>query len=99
MRGWRRAESPARRGGRGRSSEVRQHVAPEQLDLLVPLVAPELEHHVRTPRVAVLLDRGDAVGRRPRDGLALVENRVAYLGLGGKPSSLLHRFGNGADLV
>src|ERR671936_278693 len=51
------------------STEMRQHLPPEQLDLLGPPVAPELEHHVRAARFAVLLDRRDAVGRRAGDGL------------------------------
>src|SRR5881392_1610552 len=71
------------------STEMRQHLAPEQLDLLVPAVAPELEHHVRAAGVAVLLDRRDAVGRRPGDRLALVEDRVGDLGLRRKPAAAL----------
>src|SRR5215813_1928370 len=37
------------------STEMRQHLPPEQLDLLVPAVAPELEHHVRAARIAIFL--------------------------------------------
>src|SRR6266550_5065833 len=55
--------STARRTRRSASisTEMRQHLLPEQLDLLVPPIAPELEHHVRAARLAVLLDRGDAI--------------------------------------
>src|SRR5205807_7343988 len=58
------------------STEMWQHLPPEQLDLLVPPVAPELEHHVGAARVAILLDRRDAVGRRAGDRLALVQDLV-----------------------
>src|SRR5215216_5783502 len=58
------------------STEMGQHLLPERLDLLVSAVAPELEHHVCTARLAVLLDRSDAILRRPGDRLALVENLV-----------------------
>src|SRR5216684_3480274 len=58
------------------STEMRQHLLPEQLDLLVPSGAPELEHHVRAACVAVLLDRGDAVRGCAGDRLALVEDLV-----------------------
>src|SRR5436190_11902794 len=63
------------------STEMRQHLFPEQLDLLVAPVAPELEHHVRAARSAVLLDRSDAIGRRAGDRLALVEDLVRHLRL------------------
>src|SRR5690242_21932245 len=46
------------------STEMRQHRFPEELDLLVPPVAPELEHDLRTTRLAILLDGGNAVARR-----------------------------------
>src|SRR5207342_3016886 len=52
------------------STEMRQHLLAEELDLLVPAVAPELEHDVRAARVAVLLDRRDAVGGSASDRLA-----------------------------
>src|SRR5207302_7807853 len=65
------------------STEMRQHLAPEQLDLLVAAVAPELEHHVRAAGVAILLDRRDAVRRSPRDRLALVQDLVCHLRLCG----------------
>src|SRR6188768_3875707 len=45
-----------------RSSEVRQDPLPEEADLDVTLVAPQLEHDVCATGFAVLLDRGDAVG-------------------------------------
>src|SRR5207249_7903586 len=34
------------------STEMRQHLLPEELDLLVTRLAPELEHHVRAAGVA-----------------------------------------------
>src|SRR5215471_16319274 len=61
-------------------TDVRQHFLAEESDLLVPRLAPELEHDVRAARVAVLLDRGDAVRRRAGDRLAAREERVAHLG-------------------
>src|SRR6478752_6069775 len=73
------------------STEMGQHLLAEEVDLLVPAVAPELEHHVRAARVAVLLDRGDAVGGRAGDRLAAVEQRVGDLGLRGQPATALHR--------
>src|SRR5207247_2240793 len=81
------------------STEMRQHLASEQLDLLVPSVAPELEHHVGTSGLAVLLDRGDAIGRCTCDRLALVEDLVGHLRLRRETSTLLHRFGDGPDLA
>src|ERR671935_503319 len=63
------------------STEMRQHLPAEELDLLAPAFTPQLEHHVRAAGVAVVLDRGDAVCRRPGDRLALVEDLVAHLGL------------------
>src|SRR6185436_20354014 len=80
-------------------AEVWQHLATEEPDLLVAVISPELEHHVRAARVAVLLDRGDAVRRRPGDRPALVEERVRDLRLRREPSALLHRLGHRADLV
>src|SRR2546421_3050145 len=81
------------------STEMRQHLPAEELDLLVPPVAPELEHHVRTTGVTVLLDGRDAVGRRPGDRFALVEDLVGHLRLRGEAAALLHRLGDGAELV
>src|SRR6266550_43648 len=93
--------SSARRTSRSASTstEMRQHLFPEELDLLVAPVAPELEHHVGAARVAVLLDRGDAVGRSAGDRLALVEDLVCHLRLRRQPAALLHRLGNRANLV
>ncbi len=48
------------------TAEVWQHAIAEEPDLLVAILAPELEHHVRAAGVAVFLDRRDAVGRRAR---------------------------------
>ena len=59
--------------------DVRQDLLAEQADLLVPVLAPELEHDVRAARVLVLLDRRDAVRGRAGDRLALVEDRVRDL--------------------
>src|SRR5687768_5471371 len=42
-------------------TNMRQHALAEEPDLLMPVVAPELQHDVRAARVAVLLDRGEAV--------------------------------------
>jgi hypothetical protein len=50
---------------------MRQHVPSEELDLLVSAIAPELEHHMRAPGLAVFLDRGDAVAGVPAIGLHL----------------------------
>src|SRR5680860_613879 len=44
------------------ATEVREHLVAEEADLLMPLLAPELEHDVRAARLAVLLDRLDAIG-------------------------------------
>src|SRR5918995_6164456 len=82
-----------------RSSKMRQDLLPEEADLVVPLVAPQLEHDMRATGVAVLLDRGDAVRRRARDRLALVEDRVRHLRLRREPAALLHRLCDRADLV
>src|SRR6266571_3082248 len=81
------------------STEMRQHLASEQLDLLVPPFAPELEHHVGATGVPVLLDGRDAVGGSARDRLALVEDLVRHLRLGREPAALLHRLRDGPDLV
>ena len=51
---------------RSSATDVRQHLLAEEADLVVPAVAPELQHDVRAARVAVLLDRGDAVRRASR---------------------------------
>src|SRR5919204_3049668 len=81
------------------STEMRQHLPPEELDLLVSPVAPELEHDVGATGVAVLLDRGDAVCGHTGDRLALVEDLVCHPRFGGEPAALLHRVGDGPDLV
>src|SRR3954464_8431502 len=81
------------------STEMGQHLLAEELDLFVPAVAPELEHHVRAAGVAVLLDRRDAVGRSACDRLALVEDLVRHLRLGREASALLHRLRDGSNLV
>src|SRR5687768_12017893 len=82
----------------GRSSKVREHPVAEQPDLLVPAVAPQLEHHMRAAGLAVLLDRRDAVRRRARDRLALVEDLVRHLLLRGQPAPALHRVRDRPDL-
>ena len=76
-----------------------QHLFAEQLDLLVPVVAPQLEHHVSAAGLTVLLDRSDAVGGSSRDRLALVEDLVRHPRLRREPSALLHRFGDRLDLL
>src|ERR1700730_12598179 len=65
------------------STEMRQHLLAEQLDLVVPAVAPELEHHVRAAGVPILLDRRDAVGGGAGNRHALVEDLVGHLRLCG----------------
>ena len=81
------------------TADVRQDLLAEQPDLLVAVFAPQLEHHVSASGVLVLLDRGDAVGGRSGDRLALVEQRVRDLRLRRQPPALLHRLGDRADLV
>src|SRR5262249_11216287 len=81
------------------STEMWQHLPAEELDLLVATVTPELEHHVGAAGVAVLLDRSDAVIRRARDRLALVEDLVGDLRFRRQPAARLHRLRNGTDLV
>ena len=76
-----------------------KHLLAEEPDLVVAAVAPELEHHVRTAGVPVLLDRGDAFVRRAGDRLALVEDRVRHRRLRREPTALLHRLGDRPDLV
>src|SRR5439155_22661986 len=44
-------------------------------------------------------DRRDAVLGRPRDRLAVVEQRVGHLGLRREPPTLLYRVGDRPDLV
>src|SRR6266508_2772284 len=92
--------STARRARRSASTstEMRQHLLAEELDLLVPAISPELEHHVRAPGAAVLLDRSDAVVGRPGDRLALVEDLVRHLPFSGEAPALLHRLGDRTDL-
>src|SRR5262249_36789935 len=43
--------------------DLREHLLAEEPNLVVPTVAPELEHDVRAARLLVLLDRRDAVLR------------------------------------
>src|SRR6266550_8463605 len=81
------------------STEMWQHLFAEQLDLLVPAVAPELEHHVRAACLVVLLDRRDAVRRSAGNRLAFVENLVRHLRFRREPSPLLHRLCHRLDLV
>src|SRR5439155_4927948 len=81
------------------STVMWQHLFAEQLDLLVPVVAPQLEHHVSAAGLTVLLDRSDAVGGSSRDRLALVEDLVRHPRLRREPSALLHRFGDRLDLL
>src|SRR5919204_3016356 len=80
-------------------AEMRQHLPPEELDLLVAAVAPELQHDVRAAGVAVLLDCVDAVARRAGNRLALVEDGVGDLRLRGEASTALHRLRDRPDLV
>ena len=54
---------------------------------------------MRAAGIAVLLDRLDAIGRRSRDRLAFVEDRVGHLRLRRKATALLHRVGDRPDLV
>ena len=61
------------------SAHVRQDPLAEEPNLLVPPVAPELEHDVGAAGLAVLLDRRDAVVGRAGDRLALVQQRVRDL--------------------
>src|SRR5437870_2699781 len=81
------------------SAEMRQHLASEQLDLLVAPLSPKLEHHMGAARLSVFLDRLDAVGRGTGNGLALVQDLVRHLGLGGETATLFHCRGHGPDLV
>src|SRR5918996_6126627 len=83
----------------GSAMEVRQHFLAEETDLLVPTLAPELEHDVRAACLAVLLDRRDAVLRRARDRLATIEQRVGHLSLGGEPPTALHRLRHRGQLL
>src|SRR5215204_2261512 len=90
--------SPTKRPG-SISTEMWKHLLAEELDLIVSPVAPQLEHDVRAPCVPVLLDCRDAIRRRARDRLALVEDLVGHLRLGGEASALLHCFGHRPDLL
>src|SRR6185295_6544290 len=94
-----RSTASATRRSASISTEMGQHLLAEELDLLVPAVAPQLEHHVRAARISVLLDRGDAVGGSACDRLALVEDLVCHLGLGGEASALLHCLCHRSNLV
>src|SRR5213083_2264695 len=79
----RRAEARARpiaaRRSAAPSAKRRQHFLAEEADLLVPVGSPQLEHDVRAARLAVLLDRGDALVRRAGDRLATVEQGIGHL--------------------
>ena len=86
-------------GGVHQSRKCGSTFSPNSRICSMPVLAPELEHDVGAAGVAVLLDRLDAVARRARDRLALVEQRVGDLGLRGEPAALLHRLGDRADLV
>src|SRR5437667_3524878 len=81
------------------STEMRQHLPAEELDLLVPPIAPVLQQDVSAAGGAVLLDRVDAVGRLPGDRLALVEDLVGHLRLRRETPALLHRLRDRPDLV
>src|SRR3954465_1289406 len=94
-----RSAASATSRSRSISTEMGQHLLAEELDLVVAAIAPELEHHVRAARVAVLLDRRDAVCGSAGDRLALVEDLVRHLRLGGEASALLHRLRDGSNLV
>src|SRR6266540_1305502 len=81
------------------STEMWQHLLPEQLDLLLASLAPELEHHVSAAGVAILLDRRDAIRGGARDRLALVEDLVRHLRLRGQTPALLHRLRDRPDFL
>src|SRR4051794_34018743 len=81
------------------STEMRQHLPAEEVDLLVATVTPELEHDVCAPCVPILLDRRDAIGGSSRNRLALVEDFVRHLCLGSETSALFHSFCDRTDLV
>src|SRR5438034_3227602 len=78
--------------------EVWEYLLAEEPDLLVPRVAPELEHDVRATRRTVLLDRCNTVRGRACDRLAAIEERVGHFGFRGESSSALHRLGDGSEL-
>src|SRR4029077_12365379 len=63
------------------STEMRQHLLAEQLDLFVSAIAPELEHHVRAAGVPILLDRRDAVGGGAGNRHAIVVDLFGHLSL------------------
>ena len=99
--------SPSRRAGRGRSrvsgaaisAEVREHLLAEEPDLL-GRSSPQsssmmcVQPASRYSSIAAMQSLG-----RAGDRLALVEDRVGHVGLGGQPAALLHRLGDGTDLV
>src|SRR2546430_13818012 len=91
----RRAEARARpiaaRRSAAPSAERRQHFLAEEPDLLVSVGAPQLEHDVRAPRLAVLLDRCDALLGRAGDRLAAVEQGVGLLLIRGETAAAVHR--------
>src|SRR3954447_17078247 len=81
------------------ATELREHLLAEEPNLLLPVLAPELQHDVAAAGVAVLLDRRDAIVGSTRDRLALVEDRISDLRLRGEAPALLHRLGDRPDLV
>src|SRR5215813_1914157 len=76
-----------------------QDALAEQPQLLVAPIPPQLEHHVRAASLAVLLDRLDAIARRPCNRLAAVENVVRDLLLRGEAPTPLHRLRNRRQLL
>src|SRR5947208_5551454 len=62
------------------STEMRQHLASEQLDLLVAPLSPEFEHHMGAACLSAFLDPLDAVGGGTGNGLALVKALVLPVG-------------------
>src|SRR6266536_6239511 len=99
----RRAEARARpiaaRRSAAPSAKRRQHFLAEEADLLVPVGSPQLEHDVRAARLAVLLDRGDALVRRAGDRLATVEQGIGHLLFRGETAAALHRLRDRSQLA
>src|SRR2546430_12515660 len=81
------------------AAEVREDVPAEQPQLLMPAVAPQLEHDVRAAGVSILLDRLDAVARRTGDRLAALEKVVRDFLLGRQAAAALHRLGHRRQLL
>ena len=84
--------------GAGHQRTCGSTVAGEEVDLLEPVLAPELEHDVGAAGLAVGLDRGDAVGGGAGDRPAAVEQGVADRRLRGEPPAALHRLGDRREL-